>query len=343
MTDMALYLALAAVGFVIGARMRDKKDKLFWTGRVQTVAIIIVVLAMGSRMGANQEVTGNLSSIGLYSLAFTAIIALCTTAGLSLCRRLMGFDRNGLRRAAGRQAKAVESTNMPQASAALEGAAPGASAGEAAQESKGLDRMTLIIIACVAIGMVFGFFFGNRIFESPESFDQAGAWAITIGLCLLLVFVGLDLGLDANLGKNMRQAGLRVLAFPAVNVVGSLGAAALCTLFVPLTLRENLAVGAGMGWYSMAPGLIMDAGHVTASAICFMTNVLREITGFVLIPTIARKIGAVECIGIPGAAAMDVCLPLVERSTNGNVAVYSFVSGVILSLAVPVLVPLVLG
>ena len=40
---------------------------------------------------------------------------------------------------------------------------------------------------------------------------------------------------------------------------------------------------------------------------------------------------------------MDVCLPIVERATSSNTAVYSFVSGVVLSTAVPILVPLIIG
>ena len=46
---------------------------------------------------------------------------------------------------------------------------------------------------------------------------------------------------------------------------------------------------------------------------------------------------------MPGSAAMDVCLPIVEKSTRSDIAVYSFVSGVILSTAVPILVPLIIG
>ena len=46
---------------------------------------------------------------------------------------------------------------------------------------------------------------------------------------------------------------------------------------------------------------------------------------------------------MPGAAAMDVCLPIVEKATRSDIAVYSFVSGVILSILVPVLVPVIIG
>ena len=89
--------------------------------------------------------------------------------------------------------------------------------------------------------------------------------------------------------------------------------------------------------------VILDAGYATASAVSFLHNVLRELLAIILIPTIADHVGYAETVALPGAAAMDVCLPIVERATNSNVAVYSFVSGVVLSFAVPILVPLIVG
>ena len=110
-----------------------------------------------------------------------------------------------------------------------------------------------------------------------------------------------------------------------------------------LSLKEALAVGAGFGWYTLAPGIIMEAGYITASAISFLHNVMRELFSILFIPLVAQKIGYIETTGMPGAAAMDVCLPIVEKATRSDIAVYSFVSGVILSILVPVLVPVIIG
>ena len=66
MSDLILYLIMAAVGYFVGSRFRNKKEKLAWTGKIQTVAIILLVFTMGTRMGANDEVIKNLGPIGLY-------------------------------------------------------------------------------------------------------------------------------------------------------------------------------------------------------------------------------------------------------------------------------------
>ena len=62
-----------------------------------------------------------------------------------------------------------------------------------------------------------------------------------------------------------------------------------------------------------------------------------------LISPVASRVGYLEAVSMGGAAAMDVLLPVVERATEGRIAVYSFVSGLILSTAVPILVPLLIA
>ena len=116
----------------------------------------------------------------------------------------------------------------------------------------------------------------------------------------------------------------------------------LVSLFLPRPARESMAVSAGFGWYTLAP-VILSEYNAQVSAISFMYNVMREMLGIVLIPLVAKYIGYVECTSLPGAAAMDVCLPIVEKATAPNITIYSFVSGLILSISVPILVPLLVG
>ena len=113
----------------------------------------------------------------------------------------------------------------------------------------------------------------------------------------------------------------------------------MCTLFLPIPANESLAVGAGFGWYSLGAAIIMDAGFEVAGAISFMHNVMREICSVIFIPIVARRIGYVESVALPGSNGMDICLPIVEQATNGTVAIYSFITGFMVTMAVPLLVP----
>ena len=134
-----------------------------------------------------------------------------------------------------------------------------------------------------------------------------------------------------------------MILVPLAAIAGSLLFGALYGLISPLTVREAVSVSAGFGWYTFAPGVIAEAGHAVAGAVSFMHNVIRETLGIIIIPLAAQKIGYLEATAIPGVAAMDVCLPIVERSCRPETVVYSFCMGMIMSVAVPLLVPLFIG
>ena len=54
---------------------------------------------------------------------------------------------------------------------------------------------------------------------------------------------------------------------------------------------------------------------------------LREMLGIILLPMAASKIGYLEAVTLPGTCAMDVCLPIVERSCNAETVPYSLTTG----------------
>ena len=333
MGDLILYLGITVVGYVLGSRLRGHKEGLGWTGKVQTAAITCLVLLMGMRMGSNEEITGNLSTIGLSAFVITLFTIAFSIGAIFLTRKMMKIDRYGRLAAADEMnsASADESAGKEPAS-------------EESEKKSGLNLMTVMIVIAVAVGMLIGYFVIRRVFAgNMESFENMAGLGIKIGLCLLLIFVGIDLGLDGTVIENFKRVGIRILAFPAVVVIGTRLGAGISGTLMGLNLKESLAVGAGFGWYTLAPGIIMEAGYITASAVAFLHNVMRELFSILFIPMVAQKIGYIETTGMPGAAAMDVCLPIVEKSTRSDIAVYSFVSGVILSILVPVLVPVIIG
>lgn len=349
MGDLILYLGITLVGYILGSRLRSVRQNLGWTGKVQLVALVILVLMMGMRMGSNEEVTANISTIGVSAFLMTVVIMSFSVAAIWLARHAMKIDRYGRLqngKTAAEAEKAPEQTmEISQEESVAKSPAEAEAAEEAAEEEKkGGNSTTIAILVSVVIGMVLGYVVIRRAFAgNMDTFDSLAGLGIKIGLCLLLIFVGMDLGLEGTVIDNFRKVGLRILVFPAAVIVGTLGGALLCSLFMDLSVKECLAIGAGFGWYSLAPGIIMEKGYVTASAVSFLHNVMRELFSIVLIPVVAKKIGYIETTGMPGAAAMDVCLPIVEKSTRSDIAVYSFVSGVFLSILVPVLVPVIIG
>ena len=316
MSDLLLYIGSTAVGCFAGSALRRRGKTLPWVGKAQTAVIMCLIVVMGIRLGANREVTAHLGEIGLAALLLTVLSLAFTVAGLFLARKLMGIDRWG------RMHRAEETKTEEKET----------------ESGGGAGKMTLMIVAAILCGMVLG-----RLIPFFADWDDALSTAIRVGLCLLLFSIGLDLGLDGSGIRNIRAVGARLLVFPVVTAVSTILAGVLGSVLLGRGLWETVAIVCGFGWYTLTPGLIMDAGLIEASAIALIANILRETLSFVFVPVVARRIGYIEATGMPGAAAMDVCLPIVERSTSAEVAVYSFVSGAVLSLAVPFLVPVILS
>lgn len=196
--------------------------------------------------------------------------------------------------------------------------------------------MTKIVLISVVVGGTLGYLF------MPDSWMGATEYVVIGGLSALLFFVGVDIGREGTAWQNLKKAGARILAFPLAVIVGTLAGAAVGSLFFSVTMPEAMAVGSGFGWYTLAP-LLLDPYSAEISAMSFMYNVFREMFGIILIPVVAKRIGYIECVSLPGAAAMDVCLPIVEKSAGADMVVYSFVTGTVLSASVPILVPLFIG
>lgn len=196
--------------------------------------------------------------------------------------------------------------------------------------------MTKWIIASVLGGMLLGHFL------IPAAIVAHIGTLINFGLCLILFLVGVDMGRQGTIWQDIKQAGLRVLLIPVAVALGTLAAAAVAGLFLPMSVKDAMAASAGLGWYSLAPMLLADYS-ASVSAVAFLSNVMREVLAIILIPLVAQHVGFVECVALPGAAAMDTVLPVVVKSTDERITIYSFVSGVILSFAVPILVPFIVS
>ena len=74
--------------------------------------------------------------------------------------------------------------------------------------------------------------------------------------------------------------------------------------------------------------------------IAFLSNVFREMLSVILIPFIAKRMNHITSIAPAGATSMDSTLPVIVKCTDEETVVMAFINGAVLSILVPVLVPL---
>ena len=268
--NLAGYIAAVALGAWLGSRPGVRTRPLPWLGKLQLAALMILIVSLGVKLGADDEVIASLGQIGWTAFLITV--------------------------------------------AAMAGSV-----------------LALWLVGAVALGMLAGYFL------VPDAIVAYCGQVIDLGLYLLLFLVGMDMGRQGTVVSDIKTAGFKVLLIPVAVAAGSLAAAALAGLALEIGPKDAMAVAAGFGWYSLAPSLLAPYS-LPVSAVCFLANVMREVFAILTIPLVARRIGFVESVALPGAAAMDTVLPVVIGATHERITIYSFTSGVILSLAVPLLV-----
>ena len=195
--------------------------------------------------------------------------------------------------------------------------------------------MSVAILVVLVLGIGAGFVLPENI---SGFIDSASSYMLLI----LLFSVGIDMGLNKEVFTRIRELGFKILLIPAGVIIGSLFGGFLTSFLVNVSVREGLAISAGLGWYSLSGILITEAGNPVAGTIAFLSNVFREMLTFIVVPFIASHMNYYCAIAPAGATAMDTTLGIISRNTNATVAVLSFVSGVICTLVVPVLVPIFL-
>ena len=196
--------------------------------------------------------------------------------------------------------------------------------------------MTLKIVITVIIGIISGYF------VLPQDILNYADYIIDFGLMLLLFFVGIDIGLNKSVFSRIKAKGIRILLVPFAIISGSILGSAIAGIILKLPFNEAGAIGAGLGWYSLSSILIASYSN-ELSALAFISNVIRELIAITTIPLVAKKIGFIEAIAPAGATAMDTSLPIISKSTDSEVALIAFITGVVCTFAVPILVPFILN
>lgn len=200
---------------------------------------------------------------------------------------------------------------------------------------------SLIIVGAFVIGCVVGA--GGWLPEWLLGGDVT-MWI----LYALMLQVGIGIGSDERLKEILRTLSPRLLLLPCATIAGTLIAMLVISFLLSRwTTAEVLAVGSGMGYYSLSSILITSLkepsiGVVAAAelgTIALMANIFREIMTLVFAPLMVRWFSPLGPISAGGATSMDVTLPVITRFSGKDWVFVSIVHGIVVDFSVPFLVP----
>lgn len=189
----------------------------------------------------------------------------------------------------------------------------------------------------VAVSLVGGLLFGYLFFDTgvKDTLDLI----LMSALDVMIFIAGIEIGSNRGILKricNLHSA-LLALAIPFAVACGSICGALLLGHIAGLSAYDSLLVGGGLGWYSFSSVVISAMYSTEIGTVAFLANMMREISGFFLIPLLVR-VHKFLALAPSGAATMDSGLPVVIKYTNLHVGMYSFINGLVLTLIVPVLI-----
>lgn len=201
------------------------------------------------------------------------------------------------------------------------------------QNNKKVFIDALKTIAWVVAGGLLGYIFKDDVSEVDA--------LITIFLYLLLFLIGCQLR-HGNYRLRKLFFNSQGLIIALVTIVTTLSAGLISSLFLDFSWNQGLAVVSGFGWYSLSGILITGLGDPVLGTTAFLLDLGREIFILMLIPFLSR-ISSHMSVGFSGATAMDFTLPILGKFHGADIVPICISSGLIMSLLVPIFIPLFLG
>ena len=293
------------IGFVTG-RVFPARYKTF-NERVQLLCTLVLIFLMGVGLGQRDGFFSGLFNLGVKSFLFFLIPTVLSVAAVYLLTKCF-MDGAG------------EKGRMD--------------AGAKRREARNSDPMVFMALGALILGIGCGAVRILAYLLSPLS--THAEWL----LYFLMFSVGISVGLHRGIAAGIRQYHVKILLIPVGIIAGSLAGGVLCGLLMDYPVNQAISIAGGLGWYSLAGVSISNLAGAEAGSIAFLSNLMREIGAFFMIPYISRHFNVSTCIAPAAATSEDTTLPMLVRYTNEETVVLSVFNGIICSAAVPVLISL---
>ena len=188
---------------------------------------------------------------------------------------------------------------------------------------------SLVIVGFFVAGIVVG------VLHLMPQFDWLSNVSY-ITLCALIFLVGFMIGNDVEIFQKFRSLNRLYMLLPLMTIVGTLAGCAITTTLLPhRSLSDCLAVGSGMGYYSLSSVLITQSKGAELGTIALLANIVREVITLLGAPLMVKWFGKLAPISVGGATTMDTTLPILTNACGKDFVIVSIFHGFIVDFSVP--------
>ena len=303
-----------------GARISHTDVAARWQGRIVTWLIWLLLFLLGIEVGSNEMIVRSLPTLGVEALLLSSAATLsCCVLAWILWRVL----KNNTVQENAKKETSAEKEGNPAEKEGLQGSSL----------IRGLKVMkgSLIVVGFFVIGLLGGIekMVPSWLLDGDVSF---------VALCGLLLFVGLGIGLNPEMKKEVRSLSPRMALLPVVTIIGSWLGALLIWTVLHRTLSDCMAINSGFAYYSLSSIFITEYRGAELGTIALLANIIREMLTLLGAPLMARWFGPLAPISAGGATTMDTTLPILSQTLGQRYIALSIYHGFVVDFTVPFLV-----
>lgn len=297
-----------------GARISLTDVAARWQGRIVTWLIWLLLFLLGIEVESNEMIFRSLPTLGVEAL----LLSLAATLGCCvLAWMLWSVSKNNTMQ---------EENEKKETSAEKEGL-------QGSSLIRGLKVMkgSLIVVGFFVIGLLGGIekMVPSWLLDGDVSF---------VALCCLLLFVGLGIGLNPEMKKEVRSLSPCMALLPVVTIIGSWLGALLIWTVLHRALSDCMAINSGFAYYSLSSIFITEFRGAELGTIALLANIIREKLTLLGAPLMARWFGPLAPISAGGATTMDTTLPILAQTVGQRYIALSIYHGFVVDFTVPFLV-----
>lgn len=310
-----------------GARISHTEVAARWQGRIVTWLIWLLLFLLGIEVGSNEMIVRSLPTLGVEALLLSSAATLgCCVLACMLWRVSKNntvLENVKKETSADKEGNPVEKEGNPAEKEGLQGSSL----------IRGLRVMkgSLIVVGFFVIGLLGGIekMVPSWLLDGDVSF---------VALCGLLLFVGLGIGLNPEMKKEVRSLSPRMALLPVVTIIGSWLGALLIWTVLHRTLSDCMAINSGFAYYSLSSIFITEYRGAELGTIALLANIIREMLTLLGAPLMARWFGPLAPISAGGATTMDTTLPILSQTVGQRYIALSIYHGFVVDFTVPFLV-----
>lgn len=302
------------IGLLIGIKILSA-TVIKMVDRVVNIALIVLMLTIGMKIGINDEIMSNLGKIG-FNCAVISLSGITTSVLFVLILEKTVLPLGAIK----------EKLNVRHLDINSE-----------IELTEEKETRTSPLIWIMPVSIILGVLVGNGLLVKSQGYLLG--YLLMGSLVLLYTGVGVSLGMNRKVFSYLKIVGFKVIYLSVAILLGSFVGGLFAGVILGMPLNYAIMSSGGMSYYSITGAYMTQVYGIEAGTYGFVVNVFREFFTVLLLPLLV-KISKGSPIASGAAGNMDTMLVPVTKFVGPELGLVALITGIVLTFSVPILLPI---